>query len=109
MVFADRLPAGRIDVELHGHFVPYRATLYHPVMHDEVSSRFLRIRNLYFHTMLKRQGPARVTDLPTSFAVERRALEHQLDALPGMRLLDFLTIHNDGNHRADRLGGIIAG
>src|SRR5215813_2661584 len=94
MVFADRLPAGRIDVELHGHFVPYRATLHHTVMHNEVSSRFLRIRNLHFHTMLESQGPAYVTDLPASFAVERRTLEYQLDTLPGVRLLDFLTIYD---------------
>src|SRR5262249_10088514 len=84
VVLADRLSAGRIDFELHGHFVPHRATLHYTVMHNEVSSRFLRIRNLHFHTMLESQGPAHITDLPASFAVERRALEHQLDALPGM-------------------------
>src|SRR4029450_13501180 len=109
MVFADRLPAGRIDFELHGHFVTYRATLHHTVMHDEVSSRFLCIRNLHFRTLLEGQGPTHVTDLSAGFAVKRGALEHQLDALPGMRLLDFSTIHNDGHHRAGRLGGIIAG
>src|SRR5215831_18956836 len=109
MVSADRFPAGRIDVELQGHFVPYRATLHHTIMHDEVSSRFLRIRNLHFHTMLGSQGPAHVTDLSASFAVEWGTLEHQLDALPGMRLLNLPTVHNDGHHRAGRLGGIIAG
>src|SRR5215475_15333527 len=86
VILADRLAAGRVDFELHGHFVPDRATLHHTVMHDEVASRFLRIRNLYFHTMLEGQGPAYVTDLPASFAVERRALEHQFDALPSVRL-----------------------
>src|SRR4029453_17032515 len=92
MIFADRLPAGRIDFELHGHFVPYRATLHHTVMHDEASSRFLCICNLYFNTLLEGQGPTHVTDLSAGFAVERGALEHQLDALPGMHLLAFPTI-----------------
>src|SRR5215470_472702 len=109
MVFADRFPAGCIDFELYGHFVPYRAPLHHTVMHDKVSSRFLRIRNLHFHTMLESQGPAHVTDLSASFAVEWRALEHQLEALPGMCLLDLPAVHNDSNHRAGRLGGLIAG
>src|SRR5215510_7363263 len=109
MVFADRLPAGRIDFELHGHFVTYRAPLHHTVMYDEVSSRFLCICNLHFYTLLEGQGPTHVTDLSAGFAVERGTLEHQLDALPGTRLLDFPTIHNDGHHRAGRLGGIIAG
>ena len=101
--------AGRIDFELHGHFVTYRATLHHTVMHDEVSSRFLGICNLHFYTLLEGQGPTHVTDLSAGFAVERGTFEHQLDALPGMRLLDFPTIHNDGHHWASRLGGIIAG
>ena len=89
--------------------MPYRAALHHTVMHDEVSSRFLRIRNFHFHTMLESQGLAHVTDLSASFAVKRRALEYQFDALTGVRLLDFPTIHNDGNHRAGRLGGIVTG
>ena len=108
MVLADRLPAGRINVELHGHFVPYRATLHHTVMDDEVSSRLLRIRNLDFHTMLRRNGPPNVTDLSASFAVERCALEHQFHALPRMDLLDLLTIDNDGNQWARRLGEVVA-
>ena len=97
MVLADRLPAASINVELHGHFVPHRATLHDAVMHNKISGWLLRIRNLDFHAMLRRDGPANVTDLSAGFAVERRALEHQFHALPRMRLLDLLPVDHDGN------------
>src|SRR5712691_2575899 len=108
MVLADRLSAWGINVELHGDFVPHSAALDHAVVHNEAPSRYLRIGNLDLHTMLGSYGPTGVTDLSTRFAVEGRALEHQFDALPRVRLFDFLAIHNDGDQWASDLGALVA-
>ena len=77
-------------------------------MHNEVPSRFLRIRNLDFHAVLEGHSPPDVTDLATGFTVKGRAFKHQFDALPGVRLLDFPTIDNDGDQRTGSLGGLVA-